>query len=381
MGSASATQLLTARIGAAFIDERLVAHETEPCAICAGPSESGVPIQVFVTDSLTDQNTFRSPASAHVCASCAFVRARLSPVPGRPPKACDRCNGTGIEPAPGAGVKVAKRPKRKPGEVCEKCDGTKLKEGGGRFGNFSHFMDAERYENASKGEKPRILSWLRGAKVGAWFCTIADSGQKHLLPYAPVNPPGARGRVRFEEQEVSLPGVAGFTIVDAMTELLTMGATKEELETGSYSARAWSLCGDGLRAFETEHGGGRGGAWFALAVWLAQRDEERVAARMTEEKEAKKNGARRSKERAVADAVGGDAVGVSARVPGDVAGEGVGALAHPARQDADQRTHIEKRGRVGKRDGAAPPDPKPGQLDMFGTVGTVVVRPRRGRVG
>lgn len=389
----STTQLLASRLpsfGITPTDERAVDHDEEPCAICGGGSTHGVPLDEFIGDSLTDQNTFKSLYSKHVCLACAFVRGRLSQVPGRLPKPCDLCDGTGLQPdaatfARRVAAKNAKRkPKRSEGEVCEKCDGTKLKESGGRFANFSHFLDDDRTENATKGEKPKILGWLRGPKKGFWACAIADTGQKHVLPYTPLNPPGARGRVRFEEAEIRLPDAAGWCIVDDMIELLTAGATKDEIESGNYGARAWQLCGAALRAFEAAHGRHRGGAWFALSVWLAQRDEERVAERMESEKAAaaaKKEAARgRGKARKASDSPGRDASGVSTGVPANKPGKGARALADPARPDADQRPQLEERGRVGDGRGAPSTDPATGQALLFDLAGPVQPSPGARRV-
>jgi hypothetical protein len=241
--------MIAARIGAAPPEAR--DHDEEPCAICAGPSSCGVPIAEATSSSTTDHALFRDPSHAWVCDACFFVRGRLSPVPGRDPK-----------------------------------EGKTL---GGCWRNYSHFVDTTRYENASKGEKPKVLSWLRSPKSGAWACAIADSGQKHVLSYAPTNPAGTkRGRVRFEEQTVVLPGDDGWRIVDACAELLTAGATKEEIAHGDYTARAWTLCRSRIEAFERDHGGHRGSAWFALVLWLSQRDEEQVAVRLKAEKTAKR---------------------------------------------------------------------------------------------
>lgn len=391
----SATQLLTERIASLGIvasDDRAVDHAEEPCSICGGSSSRGVPIEEFISDSLTDQNTFRCQASAHVCVSCAFVRARLSPVPGRLPKPCDRCDGTGIEPEPSTSVKVAKRPKRKPGKACEKCDGSKVKESGGRYGNFSHFLDEQRIENASKGEKPKVLSWLRGPKFGWWFCVVADSGQKHLLPYAPLNPPGSAGRIRFEEQELALPrDPAAWSIVDDTCALLTAGATKEEIATGIYSARAHELCGvEALRLFETRHAGQRGGAWFSLALWLSQRDEEAVQRRLAAEVETKQaakaaKGAKRGK----AERHGqGTAADVAGR---DAARSAVGLLKHDRVQQAravddpaqpnGERGEVEReRRRVGDAGRKVAADRSAWQLSLFDAARALELRQGAERV-
>jgi hypothetical protein len=271
----SASQLLHADLG------RPAHEDCAPCDVaacwnCGSPYDRGVELDRLLKASLTDQNTARAPHSTLVCEACVYVRARFSPVPGRLPK--------------------------------------EGRENGGRFSNYSHLLDTAEsvpYANASKGEKPVILAFLRRHHAGHWFAAIADSGQKHVLPYAPVNPPGSRGRVRFDDRTISLPDAAGWALVDDMVALLTAGATKEELASGAYGARAWQLCGEHLASFEHAWGRLRGDAWFALAVWLAQRNEEAVAARMAAEKTAKEAATRgktqRTAAREVANADNGDA--------------------------------------------------------------------------
>lgn len=146
---------------------------------------------------------------------------------------------------------------------------------------YSHLYEEDgEYLHVNKGQKPAMRAFLRRSHSAPWFAAIADSGQKHIVPWTPVNPAGSRGRVLFEETIVALPGPDGWLMLDEIAALLTAGATKEEMSTARYSARAWQLCGEQLRAFEREHGGKRGGPWFELALWLAQRDEAAVEDRM-----------------------------------------------------------------------------------------------------
>ncbi len=326
----SASQLCHRVCGSPVIDDCLD-HAEEPCAICGGCSSSGVPIAAFIGPTMTDQASFRAPHGAHACAACAFVRARFSPVPGKPA-------------APG-------------------------KSEGPRWSNFSHLYDDGTHVPASKGEKPRILAFLRGPKIGAWFAAIADSGQKHVLPYTPVNPAGARrGRVRFEERNVTLPDAAGWAIVEDAAALLTAGATKDEIARGEYGQRAWSLCRSPIEAFEGAHGRLRGGDWFALALWLSQRDEADVAARIAAEKEAKRGSGKRRAKGAAADAAGGDAAGDPERVPAS-GSEPAEALGPAAEQSPVSGAASVDSGRVG-HDAVpwlAAADAE--QLGLFGAVG------------
>ncbi|MGL4807704.1 MAG: hypothetical protein ACRC4O_03070, partial [Giesbergeria sp.] len=105
----------------------------------------------------------------------------------------------------------------------------------------------------NKADKPAILAWLRQrlSSSGRWFAAIADSGQKHVVPYARINL-GAGGEVQFEEDTVRLTSSL-ITLVDRTASLLTAGATKESVGTGSYTPGEWQRCGvEALRDYERE---------------------------------------------------------------------------------------------------------------------------------
>lgn len=241
----SAPQILHTHVLPSPVAGVEIVSDGAPCWVCGSPWSRMVLLAEWLTDTFTAHTRARCPASSWVCEPCVWVCARLSPVPGRPPK--------------------------------------EGKSAGGNFRNYSHAYDlgdSDDYRNFSKGEKPGLLAWLRAPKDGAWWCAIADSGQKHVLPWAPINPAGAlRGSVLFEEQIVLLPGgVPGWTLVDQIASALTAGATKDEVASGDYTARAWQLAEREIATVE-RHRGARGSAWFSLALWLAQRDEAAVAAR------------------------------------------------------------------------------------------------------
>lgn len=222
------------------------------CWLCGGEAARSAALDDWLGDTFTSHNRARAPASDRVCEACVFLCGRLSPVPGRPAK--------------------------------------EGKNGAPNYRNFSHLYDAgasPAYLNASKGEKPAILSFLRREKCGAWFAAIADTGQKHVIPFAPVNPAGARsGIALFEEREIIIPSPtsAAWALIDDTIALLTAGATKEEIGRGDYGSRAWQLCGPQVRAYENAHGRNRGCTWFDLSLWLSQRDEAVVGERMEREK-------------------------------------------------------------------------------------------------
>lgn len=203
------------------------------CWLCGGAATRGVSRGDWMGAGFVGQNRVRAKMAEHVCEPCVWVCARRSPVPGRPPK-----------------------------------EGKRL---GGNFRNYSHLYDeamAPAYVTASKAEKAVILAFLRRPHVGRWFAAIAESGQKHVVPFAPVNPAGAMGRVLFEEAEVTLPrAAASWQIADDLADLLAQGAPKREVAAGDYSPRMWRAAGDAVRAFEARHGMLRGGAWFDLVLW------------------------------------------------------------------------------------------------------------------
>lgn len=251
-------------------------YDCEPhggvCWMCAGAMTRGQHVDSFNGASFTGQNKVRRPTATHVCEPCIFICSRIAPVLGRPAK-----------------------------------EGKKF---GGSFRNYSHLWEegwgspsfAEGgpaglgYINASKGDKPAIRAFLARQHESTWFAAIADSGQKHVIPWAPINGRGRTGRVLFDEQIVSVPNDQ--SMIDAMTALLTAGATKEEIQRGDYGARAYQLAADAVIMFEREFAGARHSAWFELAIWLAQRDEEQVQARLAAEKEAKANAKRTGKGKA-----------------------------------------------------------------------------------
>jgi hypothetical protein len=227
------------------------------CYVCVGEANRGKLIKDWLSSNFTDQNRARCPAATHVCEACCYVMSRISPVMGRPPK-----------------------------------DG---KQFGGNFRNYSSLYSegwlgtpfgespaVPCYANASKGEKPLIREFLQREHTGFWFAAIADSGQKHVLPFAPLNY-GPGGMVLFEEELVEVP--PSFELVDACTDMLTGGITKDELLSGDYRVMSYREMRAEIRAFESEHGAWRGSGWMSLAVWLAQRDNDAHAVIAAERKE------------------------------------------------------------------------------------------------
>jgi hypothetical protein len=264
-GASSSSQLLHLILGSPVVSGCVEAAGR--CYVCAATLSRGKMVSDWLGSNYTDQNRVRSPHAAHVCEACVMLAQRKFPVPGRPPK--------------------------------------EDKQFGGNFRNYSHMVEVGwlspplpdgtqvlGYANASKAEKPLIRGFLGREHAGIWFAAIADSGQKHVVSFAPLNGPGRGGRVLFEEMVVDVP--ESLALVDEMAALLTGGAIKDEVESGDYRPQTWLRCRDTLHAFEEEHRSERGSGWFSLAVWLAQRDEEATEARLMAESEEKRVKAQRA---------------------------------------------------------------------------------------
>lgn len=265
----SASQLIHQHLGTPTAKDCHPIPPNSGCWICGGKGyPRGTDATKFTSSSMTDQNQCRDPSAEFVCEACVWIRSRTSPVPGRLPGPCSACKG--VKP-----------------EMCPKCEGTGRNSSGGNWRNYSALFDANSNTplvTASKGEKPTIISFLRSKKHGVWFAAIADSGQKQVIPYTPVNAPNSRGRVLFDEVIVVLPDERGWRLADDMRDLLTVGATKEEIASGNYGAGAWSRCRSVIEAFELAWSRHRHGSFFSLALWLSQRDEDAVQARIAQEK-------------------------------------------------------------------------------------------------
>lgn len=259
--------------------------------------ERGMPVEKWIGANFTDQTRVRSPLSPCVCEACVMLSARTFPVLGRDAK-----------------------------------EGKKF---GASFRNVSNAVEvgwsgvqAQGYANYSKGEKPAIRAFLERAHAGYWGIGIADSGQKHVAGFAPMNPPGRGGIVIFEEALLFVP--SSLAMVDDMSALLTAGATKDEIEAGDYRAQTWIRCRVKVDEFEERNERERGSDWFRLALWLAQRDEALVEERLAAEKRAETDKKAKAK-------ANGQRAKKQARKPVRRDGPGHQASVHPGAQG--QGTH------------------------------------------
>lgn len=271
------------------------------CWVCAGTASRGQHVERWMGSNFVGQNRVRCPDSPFVCEACMSVMA------GKPP------------------------------------DMLRM---------YTHLVDERGWLKLNKGDKPRMREWLRAPKRGHWLAAIADSGQKHVIPWTPVCS-GDRGRVMFEETPVMLPSDArGWALIDEIAALLTAGATKEEVERGDYGMRAWTMARSEIDAFERARGRERTSPWFSLALWLAQRDEAVVQARLEAEKakaqrEKEEARAQRSRKGKAPNANRRDAARGAKRVSAHARVQHPQALGSTERPSADGGAHEQQPGRVG----------------------------------
>jgi len=311
----SASTLLHRSQGAPAHPECVPVGADTPCWLCGGPCARAMKREDWNGATFTGQNNVRSWHSEWVCEGCVCVAewkpGMAMPVPvertrdeeheaaktaaakakakGRADKlakAFDELQASGT-----ATQKALDAAKAKADEAREAIETAAGRDRGANWRNYSLLFDASETPVLcvlSKGQKPEIRAWLRRPHKGPWFAAIADTGQKHVVPWTPVNYHAARGRARFEEREFALPDERRFALLDDLEALLTAGATKEETQTGDYSPSTWIRCGPLLEAFEARWSTERASVWWDLAVWLSQRDEARVAERIEAEKAAAK---------------------------------------------------------------------------------------------
>ena len=207
------------------------------CWVCGGEAQRSIDKTKWLGASYTSQTRVKSWQSTRVCEPCVVIHSRTSEVPGRPPK-----------------------------------EGKKF---GGNWRNYSVLVEIIEGKpllvTATKGEKGIIREWLQRAKRGPWFAAIAESGQKHVIPLAPMNEAGQR-IVQFEEQALNLP--ESWELVQAIEDALTAGLSKEGIETGQYTVRQYQQFEGVIEHFESDWAQERGSPWFDLALFLAQKRED-----------------------------------------------------------------------------------------------------------
>lgn len=214
------------------------------CAICALVSTRTMPFDRWQGNNFTDQAKIKTWGATLVCETCMWAHSWVPP-PGFPDQG-DAKKGVNLR-------------------------------------LYSHLWGEQTgYRYANKASKPLIRDWIRDraeSRIERCFCAIADSGQKHVVPWTRVNLPGrSRLVVRFEEMDVT---IGDWRLIDDLTALLTDGVTKDEIQGADYRVMSWQQSRGLIEPFEAEFGPLRASGWWTLALWLSQRNEEESNERRT----------------------------------------------------------------------------------------------------
>jgi hypothetical protein len=138
-----------------------------------------------------------------------------------------------------------------------------------RMRNYSHIVTRSGvWRPRMKHEKRALCADLLDVDDPPVVAVVSLAGQKHLLPRARV------GWWQIEEATVRPQPAALRALLAPVTALYTLGATKSAIESGVYASSVlrtlplatWWQHEQAIRP-------ARGSQLFALAVWLAQRDE------------------------------------------------------------------------------------------------------------
>jgi hypothetical protein len=119
---------------------------------------------------------------------------------------------------------------------------------------------------ADPGELDRVL---REPPPGRWVCSVADTGQIHVVPLAVVNRGAGPWQARYERLDVRSSPAEYVRVSGAMRALLAAGFYKSDVETGSPTPARLNAGGPALwREHDATLVPYRGGALFRLALFL-----------------------------------------------------------------------------------------------------------------
>lgn len=143
-----------------------------------------------------------------------------------------------------------------------------------RMLNYSHFIKGGLWFPFSKSNKAGMADMLAEFPFPE-IAAVAESGQKHIVFRARMNPAGqAAGWIQFEEQSLWVEQSALCETLAVVNDLYRI-FSKTEIETGKYyPANIIKFGIDPWRAQEEKIRRLRGGLLLKLCLFLAQRKEE-----------------------------------------------------------------------------------------------------------
>lgn len=215
------------------------------CAMCGRQVDESLPTAKAIGGNFTDQYLLSRPDSPRICYACTWVCS------GKPP---DTVRMWTVAAAPGRafGPSHPKAP----------------------WGNDQVHLTA-------RNDMRQVVALLADPPDGPWLVSIAESGQKHHLPYARINHGRGRWTVRMDAVDVTATPDQFRHVFGHVVALRKAGYTAAEIE--QLSPPVHKLTGDGLATWR-HHSMAlvpyKGGALVHLATFLINKEhlDEYVAA-------------------------------------------------------------------------------------------------------
>ena len=208
------------------------------CAMCGRHVDTSLATAKAIGGNFTDQYQLARPDSPRICYACVWVCS------GKPP---DTVRMWTVACAPGAGF-PASHPKS-PG-----------------WGNADLLLTA-------RNDMRQVVAMLADPPDGPWLVSVAESGQKHPLPYARINHGTALWTVRMDAVDVTATPGMWRHVFGHVVALRTAGYTAAEIE--QLAPPVHKLTAEGMPVWR-HHAGHltphRGSALIHLATFLINKE-------------------------------------------------------------------------------------------------------------
>lgn len=166
-----------------------------PCAMCGQHAGETAATKTAIGGNFTDQYLLARPDSPRICYACTWVCS------GKPP---DTIRMWTVAAAPGRGF----------GPSHPKSPG---------WGNSDLLLTA-------RNDMREVVALLADPPDGPWLVSIAETGQKHHLPYARINHGQARWTIRMDAIDITATPAQFRHVLGNTVALRTAGFTAAEIE-------------------------------------------------------------------------------------------------------------------------------------------------------
>ncbi len=170
------------------------------CAMCGSVEPRTAPTAKAIGGNFTDQYLLARPDSARICEGCVWVCA------GKPPATVRMWT-------------VVARPDMPAPPSAGKCVLP--------TGRHVHYT--------SRADMRHVVATLAEPPVGPWLVSVAESGQKHHVPYARINHGAGDWVVRMDQADIISSPTLFRLVFTRVVRLRLAGFTAAEIEAGEPS--------------------------------------------------------------------------------------------------------------------------------------------------